>query len=183
MPGVRERPTDRIDCSIWDYHTKAKVGHIEKVQQGVTHWTTCNFDGRARVLAGIRQNSRGFEKCSQNGGRAAYFKLFLISCLWWIPELNNVYLDEIQYKQMIKNSFLKNESNYVILHNQALPKFYAHERSGVTVGKCIHMEFFFRVYPPFLPPFSSLSLPFLLPFLVHFILRVERKTMVTQTYF
>ena len=40
-----------------------------------------------------------------------------------------IFTSGIQHKQLIKNSLLENESRYVILHSQALPKFYTHERS------------------------------------------------------
>ena len=43
-----------------------------------------------------------------------------------------IFTSRIQYKQqlLIKKSLLENKSRYVIiLHNQALPKFYIHERS------------------------------------------------------
>ena len=56
--------------------------------------------------------------------------------------------------------------DYVVLHNQALPKFCTHKGhgAGVKVGKGMHMEMFLWVflwfYPTFFPPFSLSFPPF-----------------------
>ena len=106
----------------------------------------------------ILRKAEGFEKYSQNGGKVGYFPL----------ESN---------KQLIKSSLLENESRYVNLYNQVLPKFYSRERSwrrGYGGNMYTHEKLFFsfsffvlRFDPPFFPPFFSLSLP-LLPFLLPF---------------
>ena len=51
------------------------------------------------------KTAEGFETCSQNEGRV------------WI------FTSGIQNKQLIKHSLLENESRYVVIYNQALPKF------------------------------------------------------------
>ena len=93
----------------------------------------------------ILRTAEGFENCSKNGGRVGY-----------LPQ------------QLIKNSLLENESRCIVLYNEALPKFYTHERSwcrGQGGKMYAHGDFFFFFFffflrfDPHFPPFSlSLSL-------------------------
>ena len=53
----------------------------------------------------------------------------------------------IQHKQLIKSSLLENESRYVFLYNQALPKFYTRERSWRDLIP--HIFSFFSLFPLF----------------------------------
>ena len=76
----------------------------------------------------------------------------------------------IKHKQLIKRSLLENETRYVILHNQALPKFYTRESSwrrghgGKMYVHDVFFVFFFFSLIPIFPPFSLSFLPFLLHF-------------------
>ena len=88
----------------------------------------------------INGTAECFEKCSQNGGRVGYLTL-----------------------ELIKYSLLENESRHVILNNQALPKFYTHEKSwhrghGGKMYGVFFLLLFFLFF--FIPNFFLLSLFF-----------------------
>ena len=85
----------------------------------------------AHNKAYILRMAEGFEKCSQNRGRVGYLPL----------------------EQLIKRSLLENESRYIILYNQALPKFYTRERSwrrGHSGKMYAHGDVFFVLFCFFL---------------------------------
>ena len=94
----------------------------------------------------IFRTAEGFEKCSQNKGRAGYLPLESNISNW----SNAAYLKTKVHMLL-----------FTIKHCQFFTLTKGHG-AGVTVGKCMRMEIFFflRSDPVFFPPFSLSFSPF-----------------------